>query len=684
MPFHQIPFVRLLIPLCVGIITASYSPSPISSEIIFALVVSSLFSCLSFCKILNPSSYFRWIPGIAYTSLLVLIGYSISILQIEKYAPTHFDQFKQPQSTYQAKIIDDPVRNQKTTKVKLEIFRIHTPQDSVYDVTGKCIAYIENDSLSSYAMGDQIIFKSNMDTIPPPLNPHEFNYKRYLFHHHIYHRTYIPKSNIEISPSVSVSSIKTIAILFRQQLLTYLSRYNFEDNEYAILSALTLGKKDYLEDDLTKAYASAGAMHVLAVSGLHVGIVFLLLNGVLRFPTTKSYFRFSKAIILILGIWSFAFISGLSASVIRASTMFSFMIVAKALYKNSNIYNTLALSAFIILIFKPFMLMEVGFQLSYLAVLGIVYLQPKIARIWTPKHYIIKKAWEITCVSIAAQIATAPLGFLYFHQFPNYFLFSNLVVIPAAFAILILGISILVFHSIPIVSSALAYLLSQIIQILNTVVKWIDQLPYALSEGIDISVLETWLIYSAIITLSIVLFEKKKYWLFPSLSLVIILLFIQIQENQRLDQYNSIVFYQVKKETPIDFITNDQHYLLSSEHLLKNESKMLFHIKHHWWHLNSPESNPDLIYCNQDSSLIQFKEKTVFLLKENSQFPTDSIEVNYLYINHYSKKKHLKIKADTVIIGNGIWKKQKQRILDRYANTPIHDLSEKGALEVIF
>ena len=209
-----------------------------------------------------------------------------------------------------------------------------------------------------------------------------------------------------------------------------------EGKQLKVASALLLGYRENLDKELVKSYASAGAMHVLAVSGLHVGILYLLLTRIFSFLKKVKKVKNGKFILTILIVsflWFYAIMTGLSASVMRATTMFSFIVIGNELLnRKTSIYNTLAVSAIILMIINPFIVYQVGFQLSYVAVVGIVYLQPKLNRLFYSRYKLVRGVWAITCVSLAAQIATFPLSLHYFHQFSTYFFISNLIVIPAS------------------------------------------------------------------------------------------------------------------------------------------------------------------------------------------------------------------------------------------------------------
>jgi competence protein ComEC len=236
----------------------------------------------------------------------------------------------------------------------------------------------------------------------------------------------------------------------REYFLSILSTYVRDRNQFAVASAIMLGYNDYMNGDITRAYASSGALHVLSVSGLHVGIMFFMLNVLLKFMDNRGRkLEITKSVSIILFIWLYACLTGLSPSVLRSAMMFSLIQSGTLLKRHVNTFNIVFGSAVVLMLFNPFIVTEVGFRLSYLAVLGIIYLQPKIYSLWAFKNWFLDKAWMIVAVSLAAQIATFPLSLLYFHQFPNLFLISNLVVIPVSNLILFLGTGLFAVGTIP-------------------------------------------------------------------------------------------------------------------------------------------------------------------------------------------------------------------------------------------
>ena len=583
---NHIPLFRLIVPFSLGIMWSFYNPSQIDFKtlcIVFILLILNLI--LLKLKAVNSKYYNRWVFGVFSTGFFFFIGLTLSNSRIEQFNQNHFSHFistKHHPEAYIATISSEPSINPKSIKAVLEITQIK--DNGVWIMTsGKCLVYFKNQGNIKLRYGDIINFLRTPTNVLPPSNFDEFDYKRYLSHHHIYQRAYLSNTDFKIISFEPISIVKEKAINWRKFLLNRYKKYGIEGEELAIISALTLGKKESLTNELKSAYSSAGAMHVLAVSGLHVGIIFLVLRFILGWMDKFKNGEAIKAVILIISIWFYAFITGLSPSVIRAATMFSFMILAVSFGRSSNIYNTLALSAFAILVYEPFMLLEVGFQLSYLAVIGIIYLHPYIYNLIEIPPGIIEKAWNITCVSISAQLVTAPLGILYFHQFPTYFLVSNLIVIPAAFLIIFTAIGFQFLSIIPFLGSLISSILYGIVFGLNMLVKGIEHLPNSLITGLDVSIIETWIMYLIIATITIWLTHYNKKFFIYCLGLIMALTISQTIEKWAILNQKEITFYDTGKQTSVEFVNGYHTLFIADTNLISNTAKMQFHVYHHRW-----------------------------------------------------------------------------------------------------
>ena len=459
------------------------------------------------------------------------------------------------------------------------------------EVKGRLLVYFAKDDQSAnLSIGDKIILENKVQQISGIQNPGQFNYRQYLEFHQVYDQVYLASGKWKKLNTEEGFSLLHFFDVARNNMLKKIEAQGFADSEYAIAAALLLGKKDALDPELIQTYASAGAMHVLAVSGLHVGILFMVLNFLLTFLDHIKWGKLFKMLLLLASIWGYAVITGLSPSVVRASTMFSAIILGDLANTRSSTFNTIASSAFLLLSINPYYLMEVGFQLSYLAVLAIVYIQPKIYTLIDMKGWIPDKIWAITSVSIAAQIGTFPLGLLYFHQFPTLFIFSNLVVIPGAFLILFsgilffisTGINILLDGFIDVITDLLGICLWGLIKALNVSVTFIESVPYSLISGIDISVFESWLLYAIILAFMAFLAFKRSYWMVAVLLISNSFCLNQIAEKIDLNSSTSLTIYKVNNTCAINFIKENENILITDSLLMDDDQKQLFHIKNNW------------------------------------------------------------------------------------------------------
>lgn len=412
-------------------------------------------------------------------------------------------------SFFEIQIISEPEEKDKTIQFKAEVLTLKKHK-STQQTKGRSVIFLrKNKEAKNLQYGDQLLVKGRMKAIETIYNPGGFDYEKYMASQHIYYQLFADTLDWIKTSDNNGNILKHLAINSRNNIIKYLSKNGLEDRELAIANALLLGDKSLLNRDQKETYSTAGAMHVLAVSGLHVGVVLLILQFLLK-PLRKM--RWFYAVLLIVGIWTFALLTGFSPSVIRAATMFSFIGIGGILYRKNNIYHTIFASAFVLLIIQPSLLFNVGFQLSYIAVLGIVYLQPKIYNSLYVKNRWLDLVWKITAVSIAAQIATFPISAYYFHIFPTYFIITNLLVIPLAWVILSLSSVILITSWLPFVGEILTQLLQWVIWIMNESISWVETLPYSKVDAIRFNLLDTFLLYLSFIIIILAWKKSEKKW----------------------------------------------------------------------------------------------------------------------------------------------------------------------------
>lgn len=632
---YKIPLLRLLVPFCLGIMYSFYYPVKVNFGIFIIIPLFLIIHLFHIRKQSFRQSYlYRWIIGVSYFLLFLGLGFVIANIKVEKHHPHHFSNYNNVNiEGYIGQVISEPQIKQRSVKTIVRIIEIKLNGQWI-PTTGKCLIYLQRDSSINIEYNNRFSFIHPLKKVKSPTNFGEFNYKRYLAHHYIEHQIYLKKSDFTIIPYNSSFNLKRLSIELRNSLLKNYEEYKLRDEELAIVSALTLGKKTLLNHDLKQAYSSAGAMHILAVSGLHVGIILLILQFSLSWLKRFNHGEFILNLLLILCIWLYAFISGLSPSVLRAATMFSFLILGKLIHKKSNVYNTLALSAFTILFFDPYMLLEVGFQLSYLAVIGIIYLYPYLYNLFQFKYLLLDKAWSITCVSISAQIATAPLGLLYFHQFPSYFLLSNLIVIPAAFIIIFIAIAFQISSPVPFISSALSSVLQYGVGLLNRIVHFIHQIPNALITGLDITIIETWLVYLIIVSLVLWLTQYKNKFAFYTLIFISILTASQTHEKWSQLHQKQITFYSTGNEFSVEYTKGSHNLFVASKLLTQNRERMQFHVFHHWWkngigtHESQISNTCNNTYCFGNTRILIINNDQLFTPQQIEAFQPHIIYMN--------------------------------------------------------
>jgi competence protein ComEC len=333
-----------------------------------------------------------------------------------------------------------------------------------------------------------------------------------------------------------------------------------------------------LDSETLQAYSGSGVTHILSVSGLHVGVIFIVISFLLGFMKKEGRQLYFKTALILVTIWAYALLTGMSPPVMRSAAMFTFISLGNASKRNVHIINSLAVSALVLLLINPLMISNIGFQLSYLAIVGIVFINKPIANLLNPKTKIGNQIWDLVAVSLAAQIATAPLTMLYFHQFPAYFIPANLIAIPLSFLAIYSGLSVLVTSAIPAISNFLGLITNFLLFVLNYSVGFIERLPYSVLKVTSIFTKEMLLLYMILISIMLLFALRKKGMLYISMMLVLLLsVSFTLTETQRQKQ-QKIVFYSANKLTAVGFVNGQQQVLLADSVLLKDKKANKFNL----------------------------------------------------------------------------------------------------------
>ncbi|HSQ47792.1 MAG TPA: ComEC/Rec2 family competence protein, partial [Lutibacter sp.] len=393
-------------------------------------------------------------------------------------------------------------------KYEAEVYQLNGKKS-----TGKILVNIQKDSPKrQLQVDDRLAVKMVFTEIAEPLNPYGFNYKKYLQQQQIHHQIYGDNSQY-LRLTRTKQTVRGIAASIREKITKSLIHYGFKNDELAVVNALLLGQRQNLTSELQQSYIGAGAIHILAISGLHIGIILLILTAVFKPIHYFKQGKFAASIMIITILWMYAIIAGLSPSVVRAVAMFTAIAIAMQVNRPSSTYKTLIISMFFLLLFNPYYLFEVGFQLSYLAVFSIVWIQPKLYHLWKPKFWFLDKTWQLLTVSLAAQIGVLPLSLYYFHQFPGLFFVSNLVIIPILGIILTAGILIIILSVLQIAPQFLVDAFIFVIRQMNYFVAWVANQEYFIIQQISMSFLLMVTFY-ALLFFGLKWTEKKVFYRF--------------------------------------------------------------------------------------------------------------------------------------------------------------------------
>jgi len=543
----EVPFFRLITPFLAGIACQYWLVIFPFSWWTYSIILFILVAVLA-CFFLAAIWRFRWSFGLTISLFLFFYGASLTV------KPPVSDKLQVNNSNRAIiYLLDNPQLRSRSIRVEAEV-RFLRSNNSWWGANEKMLVYFDvRDTLASALSYGSVLA---VNIIPQPVpqlgNPFQFDYRKYLSDRGVSYTAFL-KSGSWIKTGSNGVWIKEKAFSLRDKLVLMFKANGLSGDELAVASALTLGYKDLLDDELRHVYSSSGAMHILAVSGLHVGILYVLLSFFLSFLNKKVLTRAIKALLLLGFLWFFALLTGLQPSVQRSALMFSFLVVGDFFNRKSDIYNTLAASAFILLVVDPYNLQDIGFQLSYLAVTSIIFFYPYIYRLVYVKNWIIDKLWSLAAVSIAAQFGTFSICLFYFNQFPNYFLLTNLIAIPLSTIALYLSVFLIIVSPFSVIAGYVGKCFSFTVSMLNHGLEYIEKLPYSVSEGLHISALQMFVIICVVLAVSFYLITKRNRYILATLLLIIVFLGLNLESCIKKANTNEFIVFNISKKSLISF-----------------------------------------------------------------------------------------------------------------------------------
>lgn len=673
----NIPFILLTFSFIIGILCGHYVPTDITvSFICITLSLIGLLGSWWYTKKLFKKSY-----SFSVFVIITFVIFGSTLVQIHhpKNSPNHYTNTFPNTHQMDATTIHFYIKERLKPTSYYEKYIITLQSINHKKIIGNLLLQLPKNGLKEPLItGASYITYAEIKSIPTSKNPYQFDYATYLSRYYIYHKITVDYARL-ISTETSKFSSNRIAALLRMNLNKKLISYDFSEKQLSIINALLLGQRQNIDNATFTDYRDAGAIHILAVSGLHVGILLLVLN-MLFTPLNRfgKIGKILKTVLIILSLWCFAIIAGLSPSVLRAVTMFSFIAIGMLFRTKTNIYNALIISMFILLCIRPLSLFDVGFQLSYIAVVSIVWIQPSLVALYNPRYYIDKTLWETFTVTIAAQLGILPLSLFYFHQFPLLFFVANLIIIPILEIILCLGILVLVLSALQCLPHWIGTTFGSCIDTMNTLVHWVaSQEAFVITE-ISFSWRMLVVGYTLLISLIVTLkkFSQIKMCLF--LTSITVTISVVIYEKKLFYNKKELVVFHNPRTTAIGVLQNQRLDIYSKDSI----SKLMQNYVLSPYYIGN---NLHLISNKKLQNVYRYGAKTILIIDSTSIYKIKDLQPDIIILSN-APKIHLEKVIHTLkpkqIIADG---SNYKSYLDNWEQTcrileiPFHRTDKKGA-----
>ncbi len=483
----KIPFFRIAGCVLIGILTDELITLSILSWLI---IICSSILILAIFNFFTPAISWRigYIKGVAIILLLYSFGGICNQLRSPKNSNHTIDNHQ-----YHLLLINEEAKHSKTNS-RYEV-NIYSIEKRHFRFLSKGYLYTNNTNCKNIEQGDLLITKNKVNEIVEKNNPGAYNFAKQSSLKGIFYTININDTLEYGLLNHKKSRLKTFIEKSRAKITTLLKKSLNNDKTIGLAEAMLIGFRDDLDRELLSSYINTGVVHIIAISGMHLGLIFLMINFFTKILIGKKRTSISGILITIPILWLFSLLTGGSASVIRSAIMLTIILISTFLKKSSNGLNTLIASAFILFVDNPCIVYDLGFQLSYAAVLSILIFDPLIKKLVYVKNDILKKGWEMISITLAAQILTTPISVFYFHQFPILFLFTNLVAIPLSSIILLTEIALCVFGQVGISVNLIAKIVNSLINFLNDYIHRMEKIPFGMIKHIYIGASSLLLIY---------------------------------------------------------------------------------------------------------------------------------------------------------------------------------------------
>ncbi|HSP39871.1 MAG TPA: ComEC/Rec2 family competence protein [Gillisia sp.] len=638
-------FTIIKLALCVmlGVMLGFYLELPVNLLFVpfIILLAGFLFAYFRSRRLFLQDMAF----GIPVYLLFIFFGITTTTLQNPRNIPSHYIHLLQDKT--EVSMVTGDISEKLKPGLFHDKYILSVKEINKLPVTGKILLNITRDTLTaSYEVGQKLVVAGEIRNINSPLNPYQFDYRRHMEKLGVHGQMNSDPEEV-LTLAGRTNGIRDVAGNIREGIISRLRTHDFGPDELAIIQALLLGQRQEISQEIYSNYAAAGVIHILAVSGLHVGIILLLLNQLLKPLERVRFGRILKMLGLLVLLWGFALLAGLSPSVVRAVSMFSFVAIGMQLKRRTSVLNTLFMSLMILLLINPGFLLQVGFQLSYAAVFSIVLIQPHIYKVYKGESKIIRYFWGILSVTIAAQLGVLPLSLFYFNQFPGLFFISNLVILPFLGLILGLGILVLLLARLDLLPAILADLFGWMIGTLNDFVSWAASNEKFIFENIGFSLLLCLVSYLMVIAFINLLKTPRPRSIVLLLGSVITFQLALFYEKYISVPEEFVVFHK-SRNTVLAEKRND---LLSLHHDLEEPPPSYSFIKDY-----STHRNINLIESGPLVNIIDWRSRRILRIDNNGIYDIPGLSPNIILVTNspqINMERLLGVHSPKVIIADG-------------------------------
>jgi competence protein ComEC len=629
--WRSLPFIRLLVALVIGIMLERYlaiRPVYLFSAAVLSMILLALSRTFSFAGKFT----WQWIMGLSLQMIMAAAGALLFYWNDNSHDDHWVGKYLNKQYPVLIILEETPVEKANSWKVlaKIEAVWEHEKWESV---KGSIYTYFKKDTLFRLNYGMRILAHTSIQPIANTGNPGAFDYRQYCAGQDIWGQVYLQPTDCRIIDSSSGNGFTKLLLRTRDHILAILKKYIPGEKESGVAEALLIGYRNDLDKDLVRAYSNTGVVHIIAISGLHLGMIYGLILLLLKPFRKTRWIRWVKPLVVLLVLWGFSLLTGAAASILRSAVMFSFIVIGESLGRRKQTLNTLAASAFCLLVYNPYFLWDAGFQLSYAAVTSILLFQQPIYRKIFCRNKLLDLTWQLNTVSIAAQILTLPIILYYFHQFPNLFLLTNFVAVPLSGWILYGELLLLICHPINWLNTICGNTIAFLIATMNGFIERTSHLPVAVTAGIRMDLTATVLLYLLLAALAIWLMQKKSKLLLAALFIATCLLCIQTITAFRRARQHRLLVYNVPKHQAVDIVEGNNYVFIGSNYLSQNSPLYNFYLQPA--HVLSGTRVNSLKYTLLRSRTIQSAHKSVIIVDKTTvlrpvtrKIPVDAVIIS--------------------------------------------------------